>query len=84
MSNLCFHLKVPPPVVSWNIAPSMGHTYKCKEAELVPIPRYCLKVTEKVGTCHAGEVSNLKLINLILFDSKSSGVILKSIMQTHT
>ncbi|KAK6628869.1 hypothetical protein RUM43_002686 [Polyplax serrata] len=48
--------RVPPPVVSWNIAPSMGHTYKCKEAELVPIPRYCLKVTEKVGTCHAGEM----------------------------
>ncbi|KAJ9581012.1 hypothetical protein L9F63_023810, partial [Diploptera punctata] len=48
--------RVPPPVVTWNIAPSMGHTYKCREAELVPIPRYCLRMVEKVGTCHAGEV----------------------------
>ncbi|XP_068082101.1 discoidin domain-containing receptor 2 [Anabrus simplex] len=48
--------RLPPPVITWNIAPSMGHTYKCREAELVPIPRYCLRMVEKVGTCHAGEV----------------------------
>ncbi|XP_069672630.1 discoidin domain-containing receptor 2-like isoform X2 [Periplaneta americana] len=48
--------QVPPPIITWNIAPSMGHTYKCREAELVPIPRYCLRMVEKVGTCHAGEV----------------------------
>jgi len=35
----------------------MGHTYKCREAELVPVPRYCLRMVEKIGTCHAGEVS---------------------------
>ena len=50
-------LQVPPPVVTWNIAPSMGYTYKCREAELVPVPRYCLRMVEKIGTCHAGEVS---------------------------
>ncbi|PSN56057.1 hypothetical protein C0J52_11814 [Blattella germanica] len=27
--------RIPPPVVTWNIAPSMGHSYKCREAELV-------------------------------------------------
>ncbi|KDR19267.1 Discoidin domain-containing receptor 2, partial [Zootermopsis nevadensis] len=48
--------RVPPPVVTWNIAPSMGHAYKCREAELVPIPRYCLRMVEKIGTCHAGEI----------------------------
>jgi hypothetical protein len=57
--NVCIYVfaQVPPPIVTWNIAPSMGHTYKCREAELVPIPRYCLRMVEKVGTCHAGEVS---------------------------
>lgn len=47
---------MPAPVVSWNIAPSMGQTYKCRESELKPIPRYCLKLKEHLGTCHAGEV----------------------------
>lgn len=42
----------------------MGHTYKCREAELVPIPRYCLRMVEKVGTCHAGEVS-INNINIL-------------------
>jgi hypothetical protein len=43
----------------------MGHTYKCREAELVPIPRYCLRMVEKVGMCHAGEVS-ISNINILL------------------
>ncbi|XP_049771029.1 discoidin domain-containing receptor 2-like [Schistocerca cancellata] len=45
-----------PPAVTWNIAPSMGRPYKCREAELADIPRRCLRVVEKVGSCHAGEV----------------------------
>lgn len=51
-------LQIPPPVVCWNIAPSMGHAYNCREAELVPIPRYSLRPLEKVGSCHAGEVTH--------------------------
>ncbi|XP_008200082.1 discoidin domain-containing receptor 2 isoform X1 [Tribolium castaneum] len=49
--------RIPPPVVCWNIAPSMGHAYSCREAELVPIPRYSLRPLEKVGSCHAGEIT---------------------------
>ncbi|KAK4877698.1 hypothetical protein RN001_010204 [Aquatica leii] len=49
--------RIPPPVVCWNIAPSMGQSYNCKEAELVPIPRYSLAPLEKLGSCHAGEIS---------------------------
>ncbi|CAH1372606.1 discoidin domain-containing receptor 2-like [Tenebrio molitor] len=49
--------RIPPPVVCWNIAPSMGHAYNCREAELVPIPRYSLRPLEKVGSCHAGEIT---------------------------
>ena len=45
-----------PPAVSWNIAPSMGQSYKCREGELVPIPRYCLTTVHKIGSCHVGEV----------------------------
>lgn len=41
----------------WNIAPSMGQTYKFRESELVPIPHYCLHVVKKLGTCHLGEVN---------------------------
>ncbi|XP_025835674.1 discoidin domain-containing receptor 2-like [Agrilus planipennis] len=48
--------RILPPVVCWNIAPSMGHKYCCKEEELIPIPRYCLKPLEKIGSCHAGEI----------------------------
>lgn len=48
--------RVPPPIVCWNIAPSMEHPYGCRETELVPIPKYCLKPFEKLGRCHAGEV----------------------------
>lgn len=49
--------RVPPPIVCWNIAPSMEHPYGCRETELVPIPKYCLKPFEKLGRCHAGEVN---------------------------
>lgn len=62
-----FFCQVPPPVVTWNIAPSMGHSYKCREAELVPIPRYCLRMVEKVGTCHAGEVIVNELFSFTYF-----------------
>ncbi|XP_026464488.1 discoidin domain-containing receptor 2-like [Ctenocephalides felis] len=48
--------RVAPPVVCWNIAPSMGRPYSCRESELAPVPRYCLNVVEKFGSSHAGEV----------------------------
>ncbi|XP_059473553.1 discoidin domain-containing receptor 2-like isoform X2 [Neocloeon triangulifer] len=48
--------RVPPPVVSWNIAPSMGHPYKCREAEVNDIPRCMIQIVQKMGVCHAGEV----------------------------
>ncbi|CAH1968899.1 unnamed protein product [Acanthoscelides obtectus] len=50
-------LLVPPPAVCWNIAPSMNSSYNCKEVELVPIPMYSLRPVEKLGTCHAGDVT---------------------------
>ncbi|KAJ8985109.1 hypothetical protein NQ317_012759 [Molorchus minor] len=49
--------RLPPPAVCWNIAPSMGHAYSCREVELVPIPRYALRPIEKLGSCHAGDVT---------------------------
>ncbi|XP_071055936.1 discoidin domain-containing receptor 2-like isoform X2 [Onthophagus taurus] len=49
--------RMPPPVVCWNIAPSMAHSYSCREAELIPVPRYSLRLVEKLGTCHAGDIS---------------------------
>uniref|UniRef100_A0A8D9E2R6 Discoidin domain-containing receptor 2 n=1 Tax=Cacopsylla melanoneura TaxID=428564 RepID=A0A8D9E2R6_9HEMI len=48
--------RMAPPVVQWNISPSMGQSYKCREGEVVPIPRYCLRVLERLGSCHIGEV----------------------------
>lgn len=44
-------------MVYWNIAPSMDDCYCCREAELIPIPNYCLKHLENIGSCHAGSVS---------------------------
>ncbi|KAL1117281.1 hypothetical protein AAG570_004607 [Ranatra chinensis] len=48
--------RIAPPAVSWNIAPSMGQPYKCRESELTPIPRYCLRVVQTLGNNHLGEV----------------------------
>lgn len=45
-----------PPTVTWNIAPSMGQPYKCREGEVTPIPGYCLRIVQKLGTSHLGEV----------------------------
>ncbi|KAF5282399.1 hypothetical protein FQA39_LY17596 [Lamprigera yunnana] len=56
--------RVPPPVVCWNIAPSMGQSYNCKEIELVPIPRYSLVPLEKLGCCHAGGISLYETVGL--------------------
>lgn len=53
--------RVTPPIVCWNIAPSMEHPYNCRETELIPIPRYCLKPFEKLGRCHAGEVKDERI-----------------------
>lgn len=61
-SNL---FQMPPPVVCWNIAPSMGQTYTCKEPELVPIPRYALRPREKIGGSHAGEVRHSTFISFL-------------------
>ncbi|KAK9754778.1 Protein tyrosine and serine/threonine kinase [Popillia japonica] len=49
--------RIPPPVICWNISPSMTHSYNCREAELIPIPRYSLRLVERLGSCHAGEIS---------------------------
>lgn len=51
----CFQMA--PPSVSWNISPSMGQVYKCREADIVQIPRYCLNVVSKLGSSHLGEVA---------------------------
>ncbi|XP_030749346.1 discoidin domain-containing receptor 2-like [Sitophilus oryzae] len=56
--------RVSPPLISWNIVPSMGHPYNCKEVELTPIPRYSLRPVEKLGSCHAGEFSLYETENL--------------------
>ncbi|XP_026684272.1 class II receptor tyrosine kinase-like, partial [Diaphorina citri] len=48
--------RMAPPVVQWNISPSMGQSYKCREGDVVPIPRYCLRVLERLGSCHLGEM----------------------------
>ncbi|OXU28140.1 hypothetical protein TSAR_006706, partial [Trichomalopsis sarcophagae] len=47
--------KVPAPLVKWNIAPSMGKPYKCKEIEPANIPGQCLHTMEKLGSGHIGE-----------------------------
>jgi len=49
--------QMAPPSVSWNISPSMGQVYKCREADIVQIPRYCLNVVSKLGGSHLGEVA---------------------------
>ncbi|XP_066156834.1 discoidin domain-containing receptor 2-like isoform X1 [Euwallacea fornicatus] len=56
--------RVCPPVVCWNIVPSMGQPYSCKEAELLSIPRYSLRPVEKLGSCSAGELSLYETENL--------------------
>ncbi|CAG9771117.1 unnamed protein product [Ceutorhynchus assimilis] len=56
--------RVSPPLVCWNIVPSMGQPYSCKEVELVPIPRYALRPVEKLGSCSAGELSLYETENL--------------------
>ncbi|XP_046981119.1 discoidin domain-containing receptor tyrosine kinase B-like [Schistocerca americana] len=46
-----------PPTVSWNIVPVADRPYRCKEAPSLPqVPRECLRVIERVGSCHLGEV----------------------------
>lgn len=44
------------PTVSWNISPAVGMPYKCREGDIVPLPRYFFKVCSKFGSCHLGEV----------------------------
>ncbi|XP_012268369.3 discoidin domain-containing receptor 2-like [Athalia rosae] len=56
--------KIPAPVVCWNIAPSMSKPYKCKETEPTEIPRQCLRVTEKLGSSHVGEVFICETVGL--------------------
>ncbi|XP_075229371.1 discoidin domain-containing receptor 2-like isoform X2 [Lycorma delicatula] len=48
--------RLAPPSVSWNIAPSMGQTYRCREVELTVIPYHCLSVLKTLGSCSIGEV----------------------------
>ena len=39
----------------------MGQPYKCRETELIPIPRYCIRILHKLGSCHLGEVNICEL-----------------------
>lgn len=56
--------KIPAPVVSWNIAPSMNKPYKCKELEPTNIPRQCLRTTEKLGSKSIGEAIVCEAVGL--------------------
>ncbi|CAL7940309.1 unnamed protein product [Xylocopa violacea] len=56
--------KIPAPVVSWNIAPSMNKPYKCKEIEPTNIPRQCLHTTEKLGSRNIGEAIVCEAVGL--------------------
>ncbi|KZC08448.1 Discoidin domain-containing receptor 2 [Dufourea novaeangliae] len=56
--------KIPAPVVSWNIAPSMNKPYRCKEIEPTNIPRQCLRTTEKLGSRTIGEAIVCEAIGL--------------------
>ncbi|XP_076170651.1 discoidin domain-containing receptor 2 isoform X2 [Ptiloglossa arizonensis] len=56
--------KIPAPVVSWNIAPSMNKPYKCKEIEPANIPRQCLRTTEKLGSRSIGEAIVCEAVGL--------------------
>ncbi|XP_011642060.1 discoidin domain-containing receptor 2-like isoform X1 [Pogonomyrmex barbatus] len=56
--------KIPAPVVSWNIAPSMNKPYKCKEIEPTNIPRQCLRTTEKLGSRTIGEAIICEAVGL--------------------
>ncbi|KYN01807.1 Discoidin domain-containing receptor 2 [Cyphomyrmex costatus] len=56
--------KIPAPVVSWNIAPSMNKPYKCKEVEPTNIPHQCLRTTEKLGSRTIGEAIICEAVGL--------------------
>ncbi|KAI4489609.1 hypothetical protein M0802_010948 [Mischocyttarus mexicanus] len=56
--------KIPAPVVTWNIAPSMNKPYKCKEIEPTGIPRLCLRTTEKLGSSTIGEAIVCETVDL--------------------
>ncbi|KAH1002204.1 hypothetical protein HUJ04_008315 [Dendroctonus ponderosae] len=56
--------RILPPMMCWNIVPSMGQPYSCREVELVPILRYSLRKVEKLGSCPAGELSLYETENL--------------------
>lgn len=57
-----------PPSVSWNISPSMGQAYKCREADAARIPRHCLNVVGKLGGSHLGEVAVCETVDVRLTD----------------
>ncbi|XP_043676623.1 discoidin domain-containing receptor 2-like isoform X2 [Vespula pensylvanica] len=56
--------KIPAPVVTWNIAPSMNKPYKCKEIEPTGVPRLCLRTTEKLGSSTIGEAIVCETVDL--------------------
>ncbi|XP_011873229.1 PREDICTED: discoidin domain-containing receptor 2-like isoform X2 [Vollenhovia emeryi] len=56
--------KIPAPIVSWNIAPSMNKPYKCREIEPTNIPRQCLRTTEKLGSRTIGEAIICETVGL--------------------
>lgn len=62
--------QIAPPPVSWNISPSMGQAYKCREGgEIVQIPRYCLNVVSKLGGSHLGEVVICETMDVRMTDN---------------
>ncbi|VVC28233.1 Coagulation factor 5/8 C-terminal domain,Tyrosine-protein kinase, active site,Protein kinase [Cinara cedri] len=61
--------RMAPPSVSWNISPSMGQAYKCREADIVQIPRYCLNVVSKLGSSHLGEVAICETLDVRITDN---------------
>lgn len=61
--------QIAPPSVSWNISPSMGQAYKCREADIVQIPRYCLNVVSKLGGSHLGEVAICESLDVRITDN---------------
>ncbi|KAG8230073.1 hypothetical protein J437_LFUL009192 [Ladona fulva] len=42
----------------------MGQSYKCREVEVKHVPCYSLRIMEKMGSCHAGEVIICSTSNL--------------------
>ncbi|XP_043286300.1 discoidin domain-containing receptor 2-like [Venturia canescens] len=76
--------KVPAPIVSWNIAPSMNKPYKCKEIEPTDIPRECLRTVEKLGSSHIGEAIICESVSLDEVVTGAGRLVVARIPSTNT